>query len=263
MVILILFLTLLIGLSLTSQKISFKSKAAWDTCRCFDPNHCYEDQCTRNVVKSPNVCYDYPDDGPLPMDGSPLCTHTPPCCTDMVARNNSQICCWIERAFCLQSQCKQLTRNHDHCGWYWSNHGIPGYGCTGLNQTPIPPTNPPTQPPASPTSTPVPTQFYPTQFPTPTRFNQPTYSPPQNPTGRPVYQPPTTIHQPTANKPTFSLPYIKFTGLTKQINMSWKKINQTISFQVQKTLDIPERLFWKIIYYDRLLESKINQLFLK
>lgn len=277
-IILILLFALIIGLSLNRKKITTESKASWDICRCFDPTHCYEDQCTRNVVKAPNVCYDYPDDGPLPMDASPLCTHIPPCCIDMVERNNSQICCWIERAFCLPSQCKQLTNNRDNCGWYWSDHGIPGYGCTTVNQPVIQPTtipSPTLKPtkPFAPTATSIPPSSSvakPTLLPTNTTTVVPIIKPTQTSTPLNINSQPTnkqSVEKQSApfQSPSLNIPIIKLETRDFIIKLAerGKITGYKIKYEASKILDIPKIIFLRLTYYDRLLEDTINGFFLK
>lgn len=188
-------------------------------CFCGSGSSCYPDGCTRKTIKADgsidyglcgsagcggayNCCYDTNS-----TDANRyFCTQQPPCCTEMVQRNDPEACCWPERGYCHPFYCNQMSRP-EQCGWYWRWHSnapdmmARGYGCiigtTEQNMHPLyglppgvpgggnqpTPTNRP-QPSATPRPQNTPTRT-PTNRPQPTTPQFPT-NPPLNPTNPPV-----------------------------------------------------------------------------
>lgn len=125
-----------------------------NNCFCNANSSCYADGCTRKTIKNDNTidyglcvsggcsepysaCYKAADVEHTNI-GPYYCVSQPPCCADMVARNDPEACCWPERGFCHPTSCAKVTRP-EKCGWYWTFHdGMTnreqGYGCVkGLN----------------------------------------------------------------------------------------------------------------------------------
>lgn len=270
------------------------SHAAIPGCFCDSSSSCYSDGCTRKTIKSDNAidyglcgsagcggayscCYDTNS-----VDANRyFCTQQPPCCFDMVARNDPEACCWPERGYCHPFYCNQVSRT-EKCGWYWVYHGGAsenGYGCTkgtsSENLKPIygipagVPGGQPTQPP--PTSIPPttqPTVIPPTSIPTPTTVIIPTYAAqPTNPPTRPPIINPTQVPR----KPTTS-PSLQPTNTELPINIGngvfQSKINNSITdlkiniiktaIASKKVLDLPKYAGNKIISLDQQLEIYIN-----
>lgn len=121
---------------------------AIDGCFCNKKSSCYSDGCTRKTIKD-NGSIDYSLCGSAGCGGAYnacydtnsisanryFCIEQPPCCEDMVRRNDPEACCWPERGYCHPDYCKKITRK-EKCGWYWQWHDVPdlmsrpyGYGC--------------------------------------------------------------------------------------------------------------------------------------
>ncbi|NCO89273.1 hypothetical protein AUK04_03480 [Candidatus Roizmanbacteria bacterium CG2_30_33_16] len=266
------------------------SYASIPGCFCDASSSCYPDGCTRKPIKNDgtvdyglcgsagcggayNCCYDTNS-----TDANRyFCTQQPPCCLDMVARNNPEACCWPERGYCHPFYCQQVSRP-EKCGWYWSYHeGWSerefGYGCTkgtsAANLQPVfglpagisggQPTTSPTQPP-QPTNIP-PTSIPPTAIPTPTKIIIPTTIPTRA-TNFPTYPP---LINPTKIMPTASLPQVTFgiNAFISSINNSIANIKISIAktaIASKKILDLPSYAGNKILSLDQHLEMFMNEL---
>lgn len=277
------------------------TKAAIPGCFCDGSSSCYSDGCTRKTIKADgsidyglcgsagcggayNCCYNTDS-----VDANRyFCTQQPPCCADMVARNDPEACCWPERGYCHPFYCSKVSRP-EKCGWYWSFHGEmsgrpQGYGCTkgtsaadlqpvfglppgvGGTQptTPPQPTSVPTRPPA-----PTPTQYIPpTSIPTsiPTQYTPPptTYIPPVSqpthfniaptqyipPTDNPVVYP-TTPPPNSFSLPSLSLPVINTEPL--------KRSAKNTIIQSEKVLNMPAEAVNIVTQLDNSLEVTLSR----
>jgi len=277
------------------------TKAAIPGCFCGGSSSCYSDGCTRKTIKADgsidyglcgsagcggayNCCYD--------TNGVDVtkyfCIQQPPCCADMVARNDPEACCWPERGYCHPFYCNQVSRP-ERCGWYWSFHGEwsgreLGYGCTkGTSDADLKPvyglpagvpgathpTSPP-QPTKIPTAKPtqyIPPTVIPTSIPTqytppPTTYIPPTV-PPVVPTSPPSQftiptNPPLPTQMPTvftAPKQGFAFPSWKLPVLNTE---PLKIIAKSTIIQSEKVMNIPSEATNKIIQLDSSLEFAIT-----
>jgi len=287
--------------------VSFFSKSTYaiDGCFCGNGSSCYSDGCTRKPMKADgtidyglcgsagcggayNCCYNTDS-----VDANRyFCTQQPPCCAEMVKRNDPEACCWPERGYCHPFYCSKVSRP-EKCGWYWSFHGEmsgrpQGYGCTkGTSAADLQPVfglpagvpggggTQPTAPP-QPTSIPTirPTQYIPpTDMPTsiPTQYVPPptTYIPPVvqptnfniiaptqyvPPVNNPVY-PTTAPNNTSISFPSFALPSLTF----PTINTEPLKISaRNTIVQSEKVLNIPSEAIGKITQLDNSLETMIK-----
>jgi len=273
------------------------TKAAIPGCFCGGSSSCYSDGCTRKTIKADgsidyglcgsagcggayNCCYD--------TNGVDVtkyfCIQQPPCCADMVARNDPEACCWPERGYCHPFYCNQVSRP-ERCGWYWSFHGEwsgreLGYGCTkGTSDADLKPVyglpagvpgaTHPTSPP-QPTKIPTakPTQYIPpTVIPTsiPTQYTPPptTYiPPPSQPTNFNIaptqYIPPTNsqVIHPTSPPSSFSLPSLSLPVINAE---PLKRSAKNTIIQSEKVLNIPSEAVNKITQLDSSLEAIIKR----
>lgn len=255
---------------------------AIDGCFCSESSSCYPDGCTRKTIKSDgsidyglcgsagcngayNCCYNTDS-----VDANRyFCTQQPPCCAEMVKRNDPEACCWPERGYCHPFYCEKVSRP-EKCGWYWSFHGEmsgrpQGYGCTkgtsaadlqpvyglppGVGGATTVPTRKPTQYIPPPTA--IPTIIPPTTVPSPYLIPTvipliilPTISPTQ-------YIPPTLAVFPTVNPSpapsSFNVAPLKL-GLKNSI------------VQSEKILNVPAEAVNKIVQVDLVIENTINKL---
>ncbi|MCL4374621.1 hypothetical protein M1523_02030 [Patescibacteria group bacterium] len=291
----IIFLTALVF----SYLVMSSPVSAISGCFCGANSSCYSDGCTRKTIKGDgsidynlcgsagcggaySACYQATDVEYTEV-GKYFCTQQPPCCKDMVERNDPEACCWPERGFCHPYFCAQVSRP-EKCGWYWTFHdGMTnreqGYGCMkgpdANHLTPnfgLPPGVPgagqPTTPPTTaPTATPTKTAVATTA---------PTHSPIT--TSSPTVKPGTASPNPT-NRPAMTIP----TGAVADQNTTQTNDHIAINNPLQnfviklpqsqiikermkiaavssaKILDLPGYLAGKIINLDRQLENFINE----
>lgn len=288
------------------------SKNIWaiEGCFCGSGSSCYPDGCTRKTIKNDgsidynlcgsagcggayNACYDTNS-----VDANRyFCLEQPPCCEEMVRRNDPEACCWPERGYCHPEYCKQVSRP-EKCGWYWQWHdNIPewmarpyGYGCvrgtSRENMEPVfglpkiagggsTPTSKPTIiPTQKPTEISVPTkQPTPTTLLIPTERNQPTKIVPSPtrfnlPINTPTTLPSTSFPSSFFPSPTKSIPMVtpfnsnfKENLITALQNII-KEVEQVrikAKIATKKIAEPQKKIFLKAKEMDQKLENYLNE----
>jgi hypothetical protein len=267
-------------------------------CFCDESSSCYPDGCTRKTITADgtvnsdlcktagcggayNACYEA---GGVETSevGRYFCIQQPPCCKDMVEKNDPHACCWPERGFCHPYLTCSKIDNQQQCGWYWEYHdgasnSQQGYGCargTAGNLQPIfglPAGVPGGQATATQTPTHAPTTIpttrptiIPTEIPIQTN-NFPTNPPIINPTNIPAAE----LDFPTSNNSTspvdfpspitIGISHIRILVDDSVTNIKVLALDTIVASE--KTLDLPNSLGKNILSRDQQLELFINDLF--
>lgn len=268
----------------------FNNKSfAIEGCFCGPNSSCYSDGCTRKTIKG-DGSIDYNLCGSAGCGGAYnacyktdsvevnryFCLEQPPCCEEMVRRNNPEACCWPERGYCHPNYCEKVSRP-EKCGWYWRWHdNIPdlmrslnGYGCVrGTSPNSLEPVyglpkiaSDGFSPSLLPSFNPTPTKqitFQPTDtiIPTPSFIRIPTDIIIPTPVTPPIYTPPPIY--------TYTPPpiYNFKENLLKSIREIKKVYQDTIFISKAKLKKISEpskKIFFEFKQIDKSIEEYFNE----
>lgn len=270
------FLILFLGFLIINTFFVTLVSASPEGCFCNSLSSCYPDGCTRKTITNDgsinyDLCRDSGCNGAYAACyntsnaevARTFCIQQPPCCADMVKRNDRQACCFPEIGFCHPYFCNQVgNAGNVGCGHYWEYHDnapdwmAKGYGCVigtsaeslkpifGLPQG-VPGANAPI-----PTDTPYPTSI-PTEIPVDLPTNSPVYTPTTIPT---AYIPPTQYVFPIISPAI--VPTVGFSFHTRPLKRTVKRM--IINFE--KVTTIPLDVLNLVISTDQSLENFIQRI---
>lgn len=255
--------------------------ASTEGCFCNSLSSCYPDGCTRKTITNDgsinyDLCRDSGCNGAYAACYNTsnaevtrnFCLQQPPCCADMVKRNDRQACCFPEIGFCHPYFCNQVgNAGNVGCGHYWEYHDnapewmAKGYGCViGTSAESLKPIFglPPGVPGAG-ANAPIPTEI-PIDLPT----NPPIFTPVPIPPTK--YIPPTQRDILPTNPPIviptvgFSLHFLQLPTVNTR---PLKREIKSIVIHSEKVTAIPLDIINLVIHADQSFENAIRRFIFK